>query len=97
VDVTFANGAQVLDARFFQHTTSKEVFDALPENIRGPLAEGFAQNFRHLDAGGKRREYDTSIEQERLKFLRDVLAQCLGPSHRDARLPAAGGSAVGLR
>jgi hypothetical protein len=81
VDVTIVRGSDVLDARFFQHTTSKEVFDDLPENIRGPLAESFARNFREMDAGGTRREYNTSIERERLKFLRDALAQCSGPSH----------------
>ncbi len=81
VDVTIARGSDVLDARFFQHTTSKDVFDGLPEHIRKPLAESFAGNFRQVTAGGKRREYNASIEQERLKFLRDALAQCAGEPH----------------
>jgi hypothetical protein len=80
VDVTIARGSDVLDARFFEHTTSKEVFDGLPETIRGPLEESFARNFREMEATGTRRAYNTSIEQERLKYLRDALAQCPGPS-----------------
>jgi len=80
VDVTIVNGSSVLDARFFQHTTSKAVFDGLPSEIREPLAEHFARNFRQVDSGGKRREYSASIEQERLKFLHDALAQCSAPS-----------------
>ncbi|WP_337249601.1 YopJ family acetyltransferase [Xanthomonas translucens] len=80
VDVTIARGSDVLDARFFQHTTSKAVFDDLPVHIREPLKESFAKNFRQIEAAGKRRAYNTSIEQERLKYLRDALAQCPGPS-----------------
>lgn len=80
VNVTIARGSDVLDARFFQHTTSKAVFDDLPVHIREPLKESFAQNFRQIEAAGKRRAYNTSIEQERLKYLRDALAQCPGPS-----------------
>ncbi|MEA9733355.1 YopJ family acetyltransferase [Xanthomonas campestris pv. campestris] len=73
VDVTIARGSDVLDASFFQHTTSKDVFDDLPEHIREPLEENFDQNFREIEAGGKRRAYNTSIQQERLKYLRDAL------------------------
>ncbi|MCC8448599.1 YopJ family acetyltransferase [Xanthomonas translucens] len=80
VDVTIARGSDVLDAPFFQHTTSKDVFDDLPVHIREPLEESFAQNFREIEAAGTRRAYNTSIEQERLKYLRDALAQCPGPS-----------------
>jgi len=78
--VTIARGSDVLDARFFQHTMSKDVFDHLPVHIRKPLEESFAQNFRKIEAAGKRRAYNTSIEQQRLKYLRDALAQCPGPS-----------------
>ena len=73
VDVTTARGSDVLNERFFQHTTSKDVFDDLPEHIREPLEENFDQNFREIEAGGKRRAYNTSIQQERLKYLRDAL------------------------
>ncbi|WP_201779174.1 YopJ family acetyltransferase [Robbsia andropogonis] len=80
VDVTIARGSDVLDARFFKHTTSKDVFDDLPVHIREPLEESFAQNFREIEAAGKRRAYNTSIEQERLKYLRDALEWGPGPS-----------------
>ncbi|MEF9417486.1 hypothetical protein MPD99_00720 [Xanthomonas citri pv. viticola] len=73
MDVTIARGSDVLDASFFRHTTSKDVFDDLPAHIREPLEESFAQNFREIEAGGKRRAYNTSIQQERLKYLRDAL------------------------
>nr|WP_240495941.1 MULTISPECIES: YopJ family acetyltransferase [Xanthomonas] len=73
VDVTIARCSDVLDASFFRHTTSKDVFDDLPAHIREPLEESFAQNFREIEAGGKRRAYNTSIQQERLKYLRDAL------------------------
>nr|WP_232478300.1 YopJ family acetyltransferase [Xanthomonas citri] len=73
VDVTIARGSDVLDASFFQHTTSKDVFDNLPGHIREPLEESFVQNFREIEAGGKRRAYNASIQQERLKYLRDAL------------------------
>ncbi|XUP35399.1 YopJ family acetyltransferase (plasmid) [Xanthomonas axonopodis pv. vasculorum] len=79
VDLTIARGSDVLDARFFQHTMSKHVFDDLPVHIREPLEESFVQNFREMEVAGMPRAYNTSIEQERLKYLRDALAQCPGP------------------
>jgi hypothetical protein len=74
-DIAFTTvaGSEVLDARFFQHTTSKEVFDNLPTHIKDELEVSFNANLTARDVSGKTRQYNSSIERERLQFLRDAL------------------------
>jgi hypothetical protein len=78
VAFTVVGGADVLDARFFRHTTSPDTFNSLPEHMQEELGEVFTANLKAIDASGTRRVYNNSIEQERIRYLRDALALCPG-------------------
>lgn len=66
-------GSELLDAKFFEHTTSREVFEDLPEHIQEELSAGFNANFKVRNVAGGTKEYNSSIEQQRLQFLHDAL------------------------
>lgn len=69
----------ILPADFYRLTTSRRVFNALPESLRSTLSDDFHRNLNtrttyENDGEAEEVTYNTAIEDQRIAFARDALA-----------------------